>query len=472
MLEELWPNIADNLSDALLVQDKNGNIIFANSAAINLFGYGLSEALTFNSYKLFESGITNVHIFAQLLKAKRTVTSVQVVTKKDLSRTAPLLVTQTPIFDEIGNVKYSIEVFRDIDMLNLLYQKTLQKATDDGNIYHGDMMQKSRYSSKFVVASKIMEDLIRLIDRVADSNATILIHGESGTGKELLAEYIHKGSTRHTHEMITINCAALPENLLESELFGYEKGSFTGAMSGGKLGLIEMAHKGTLFLDEIDSLPLTLQAKLLRVLETKQVRRVGAVTSKIVDFRLIVATNTNLEEAIQEKRFRADLYHRLNILPFSIPPLRERVEEIRPLCDHFLDECVIKYERRKWFSEKVLSHLEAYPWPGNVRELRNLVERIVLMTDSGVMMVDDIPRSIFFEKGERYPMAAPVTPATAWSSLSAPQPPYDHENTLRENVSVYEQWAIEKAVKQSGSLSKAAKLLGIDKSTLIRKRKV
>lgn len=469
--QEIWVNVADNISDALLVQDKNGNIIYVNSAALNLFGYSMSEALTFNSYQLYKDGITNKHIFGQLLKEKRMITAVQIITKKDLTHTHPMLVTQTPIFDEVGNVKYSIEIIRDIDSLNIIYKDAVRKAYNENSLYCGSTLKKPDISRKFIIAGKAMENLLNLVNQVADSNATVFIQGESGTGKELLAEYVHKISERSQNEMVTINCAALPENLLEPELFGYEKGSFTGAVNSGKPGLIEIAHKGTLFLDEIDSLPFSLQSKLLRVIETRHMRRVGSVVSKFVDFRLIAATNANLEEAIREKKFRADLYHRLNILPFTIPPLRERIEEIRPLCQHFLELFTARYLRKKQFSEKVLRRLESYSWPGNIRELRNLVERIVLMTDSNIELVDDIPKSLFLDEMSHNRSIAYSNSKEDIFASATDKPPFDAKKDLNENVRLYEQWVIQNAVNELGSLSTAAKHLGVHKSTLIRKRK-
>ena len=470
MVQEIWQNIADNISDALLVQDRHGNIIYANSAALDLFGYSLSEALTFNSYELYENGVTNVHIFGELLERKTVVTTAQIIVKKDLSQTPPLLVSQTPIFDENGDVKYSIEVIRDMDALNHLYQSALRHAQNSNREGRSTTFRKQHAMKTFIVSSDAMNELLGVADRISDSSATVLIQGESGTGKELLAEYIHKTSTRRDEELVAINCAALPENLLESELFGYEQGSFTGASSKGKPGLIELAHNGTLLLDEIDSLPLPLQGKLLRVIETGQIRRVGSVRSVQVDFRLISATNADLEQMVFKKEFRADLYHRLNILLFRIPPLRERREEIRPLCEYFLKMYSEKYGRQKRFSEHIMHRLEEYAWPGNVRELRNLVERTVLMTDSHVELVDDIPDSLFASEYIRQ-FLRQTPPIGLPRQDQDTLPEYDGNKSLKENVRMYERKVIENVVKEAGSLSEAAKMLDLDKSTLIRKRK-
>jgi PAS domain S-box len=470
MTEELWKNMADNITDALLVQDKHGNIIYANSAAVSLFGYTLSEGLTFNSYQLYEDGVLSIHILPELLRTKRTVNTVQVVVKKDLTRTKPLLVTLSPIFDENGEVLYAIEIIRDIDTLNQIHQNVLRQRGEQVNLGHGDIYKKYQPPKTFVISSPAMQQLIQVVDRVADSSANVLVQGESGTGKELLAEYIHNSSLHHKSKLIAINCAALPETLLESELFGYEQGAFTGAQKG-KPGLIEMANDGTLFLDEIDSLPPALQGKLLRVIETKHVRRIGSVKSKLVNFRLISATNVNLEAAIEKKNFRADLYHRISTLLFVLPPLRERPEDVRPLCTYFLALFSEKYGREKRFSEKVLSRFESYAWPGNVRELRNVVERVVLMTDGNIELVNDIPPTIFTNSQAFLTIGSSDVRSKERNASGQLSFSFDAEKPLKDNVKSYEKWVIDQTVSKLGSLAKAAKQLKVDKSTLIRKRK-
>jgi transcriptional regulator with PAS, ATPase and Fis domain len=328
-----------------------------------------------------------------------------------------------------------------------------------------------------VIAGEAMRGLLANAYNIADCDAAVLISGESGTGKELLAAYIHNNSARAEKEFVAINCAALPENLLESELFGFEKGAFSGA-GAEKRGLIELAHGGTLLLDEIDSMPLALQGKLLRVIETKQVRRLGAVHSRHVDFRLITTTNANLEEAIRNREFRLDLYHRLNVIPFCIPPLRNRVDEIRPLCEHFLTINCEKYHRKKRFSEEMIRRLEQYDWPGNIRELRNFVERAILMTDSHIELLNEAPTLCFFGKTEgvltKTTAAGLPNPNLASDTKSDPAAfpiEFDPEKSFKDYVRDYEKWLAIQAVQRYGSLEKAAKRLLIDKSTLIRKRK-
>jgi len=240
-----------------------------------------------------------------------------------------------------------------------------------------------------IFRSKKMEEVIRLCLEVAKSDATVLIRGESGVGKELIADLIHENSYRGGKQIVKINCAAIPENLLESELFGYKKGAFTGAISDKK-GKFELAEGGTIFLDEIGDLPPSLQAKLLRVIQTKEIEPIGGTTKK-VNVRIIAATNRNLEELVREGKFREDLYYRLNVVPIFIPPLRERKEDIRPLVDFFLEKFNKKYGKNISISKGAMLIFEDYDWYGNVRELENLVERLVITSSDLVITPDDIP---------------------------------------------------------------------------------
>jgi len=250
---------------------------------------------------------------------------------------------------------------------------------------------KNRFSHHNIIGqSKAMQEVFRSIDKVAPSLATALLLGESGTGKELVARAIHLASTRKDFPFIKVNCAALPETLLESELLGHEKGAFTGA-SSAKLGRFELADKGTLFLDEIGELPLPLQAKLLRVLQEKQFERLGGTKTIRVDVRIIAATNASLDQAVSQGKFRADLYYRLNVIPIVLPPLRDRREDIPPLLEHFLIQSNQNNERNITLSMEVLEFLINYSWPGNVRELQNLIERLVIMTDSRTVRMTDLP---------------------------------------------------------------------------------
>ena len=263
-----------------------------------------------------------------------------------------------------------------------------------------------RFNRHYIIGqSRPMQEVFATIEKVAPSRATALLLGESGTGKELVARAIHEASPRRDKNFIKINCAALPENLLESELFGHEKGAFTGA-TASRAGRFELADGGTLFLDEIGELPLSLQAKLLRVLQEHQFERLGGTRTLEVDVRIIAATNVNLEDAVARGNFRNDLYYRLNVLPFQLPPLRERKSDIPILLNHFLRSSNERNDKEVELSQEVLDFLMNYDWPGNVRELQNLIERLVILTDKSILYKSDLPKE----------MMTPVT-------LDAPPPP-------------------------------------------------
>ena len=239
--------------------------------------------------------------------------------------------TGTLIFDENGKIKYVIMALQDVESFENLYQALLRQ----NQIVSFGSGKELVEGADIVAKSSSFRALLEVADNVASLDSTVLLYGESGSGKEILANYIHQRSDRREKPMITVNCAAFSENLIESELFGYEKGSFTGANKEGKMGLVEAADGGTLFLDEINSLPLSIQGKILRTLEEKSIQRVGSTKTKKVDFRLIAATNRNLTEMVHDGTFREDLYYRLQVIPLTIPPVRERQEDIVPLCLHF-----------------------------------------------------------------------------------------------------------------------------------------
>ncbi len=251
--------------------------------------------------------------------------------------------------------------------------------------------------------SAAIRENIRMAERYSGVNSNVLIIGETGTGKELFAHSIHQASKRSHQPFVALNCAALPENLLESELFGYEAGAFSGASKGGKTGLFELAHKGTIFLDEIGEIPITLQAKLLRVLQEKEIRRIGSTSVHPVDVRVISATNINMEEKIKEGKFRSDLYYRLNLLDISIPPLRERKEDIQELVDHYLTRFACEMGKSiPTVTKDAARILKEHSWPGNVRELRNICERLTVLNDTSIIGEELLCRLKIFRKEETF----------------------------------------------------------------------
>jgi DNA-binding NtrC family response regulator len=319
--------------------------------------------------------------------------------------------------------------------------------------------------STIIGRSSKMLNLFEMIEKVAESSATVLIQGESGTGKELAARAIHQLSSRNNKNFVPVNCAAIPDDLLESELFGHVKGSFTGAYAN-RIGRFEMADKGTLFLDEIGDMKATLQVKLLRVLQSKEFEPVGSTRSQKVDARIIAASNKNLDEQVATRDFREDLYYRLSVIPIVIPPLRDRREDIPLLINHFQGQ--FSRDRRrlvKGFSRDALEMLCSYDWPGNVRELENLVERMITMKESGFITVDDLPEKYLAPCGSLRSL-----PSAGAASEELDLPP--NGICLNSAVDLFENNLIIQALQRSnGNKKEAASLLNLKRTTLIEKLK-
>jgi len=296
-----------------------------------------------------------------------------------------------------------------------------------------------------------MHQIFELTLKVAKVDSNVLITGESGVGKEIIAKIIHKASPRAQKSFLQINCGAIPENLLESELFGYEGGAFTGARRKGKMGYFELSDGGALLLDEIGELPFNLQVTLLRALQEREVLRVGGTTPYKFDVRIIAATNRNLEEMVSKSLFRADLFYRLNVVPICIPPLRERKEDIIPLVIHFLEKFNSKFKTNKRFEPEVLRAFERYDWPGNVREMENVIERLVIIVDDEIIDINHLP---FIDNNQEIQGVN--------IEVLSPIP-------LQEASDILEKKLIIKALQLYGSTRKAAKALGVSHPTVIRK---
>ena len=319
------------------------------------------------------------------------------------------------------------------------------------------MSQTYQFHNIIGKSEKILE-IFEIIEKVARTDSTVIITGETGTGKELIARAIHKCSPRKDRPFVPINCAAIPEQLLESEFFGYEKGAFTGAMRS-RMGRIEFSNQGTLFLDEISSMSLELQAKLLRVIQEQEFERIGGLKTIKVDFRLISATNQDLKEKIKEGTFREDLFYRLNVIPINVPPLRERKSDIPILVNHFLKELREHNKTSvKRFSDKAMERLMQYHWPGNVRELKNLVERLSVLKQQGIIELDDIPSSMGISV---IPQMKPLVDINIKKGIS-----------FHTQVAEFEKRLLLEALEQTSWVKeKAAKLLKLKRTTLIEKMK-
>jgi transcriptional regulator with PAS, ATPase and Fis domain len=336
---------------------------------------------------LVNGGLFDRSVTLEVIETKRQVSVIQ-----KIKRTGKLLLaTGTPAFDDEGNIFLVVVNERDMTQLNAI-QKQLEQSRMVTEKYKNKLAELSLLELKdqeIVAEDKKMRQVLYLALKLAHLSASdILILGESGTGKGLLAKFIHKNSNRNKKPFVQINCATLPENLLEAELFGYEKGAFTGARKEGKAGLFELAHEGTLFLDEIGDLPHSLQAKLLKYLDDHEVMRLGGLKSKKIDCTIIAATNRDLEGLVQQKRFRKDLFFRLNTFIIRIPPLRERIDDIFELVSFYMQKYGKAYRLNRRISPEALKVLQAHPFPGNVRELKNVIKKAVLMSEHHV--VDDV----------------------------------------------------------------------------------
>ncbi|MEM4313054.1 MAG: sigma 54-interacting transcriptional regulator [Thermoplasmata archaeon] len=360
----------------------------------------------------------------------------------------------TGAFVKCGGREYCIINIRDITELQHLKEQVSRLTALYLSIAEDNQFTKL-IGDDIVIESPAMKRLVELILRVAQTDSTILIQGESGTGKEVLAKLIHNLSPRNKGPFIAINCGAIPESLLESELFGYEKGAFTGAIFNGKPGLFEMAQGGIIFLDEIGEMPLNIQVKFLRVLQDMHVYRLGSIKPVKLDVRIIVATNRNLQELVKEGKFREDLFYRLYVIPVEIPPLRARPEDIFPLANHFLKKYNQKYEQVKRFSPELIKVFESYHWPGNVRELQNIIERLVVTTDAEVLRPDHLPHYFIINKKENF---------------------YENINTIDTNSLQRAKEHIERtmlveALQAKQTTREIARLLGVNHSTVVRKIK-
>jgi len=434
----LLQSLFDELTDAVILYDTRHIITGVNKAAEQLFGMSAEEMVGRECREVFRCRMCDPHCGLELgLSRKQGSTTGTVRIYGENGRERLAVIRTSPIYWDHGKLEGALLVVKDV--------------TEEGEPHHREIIAESPQ----------MREVMNFVRRVAASEATtILIEGENGTGKDLIAKTIHYQSLRHTEPFIAINCAAIPETLLESELFGYEKGAFTDARAQ-KRGLFELADKGTLFLDEIGEIPLMLQAKLLRVLEEQCFRRLGGLKDIHVDLRVVAATNKNLREAVQEGAFRQDLYFRLNVIHITIPPLRERREDILPLARYFIEHYNRKFKRNiEGLSPEAEQLLLAHDWPGNVRELRNAIERAMILEESSVIRPSSLPNSIT--------RSAPMVSFATASLPSGSAPGGEFGLSLEE----HEKQLILRALEQTGwNQTRAARLLRITRDTLRYKMK-
>ena len=368
-----------------------------------------------------------------------------------------IMATAIPIWDENGNIRRVVANIRDIT--EILYLKELLEKTRQLNEIYAAEIEQMRFqqitkNNDIIARSSETKRVLEMAAQVAKVDSTVLITGESGVGKEVVANTIHRLGHRSQGPLIKINCSAIPESLLESELFGYEEGAFTGAKKQGKPGMFEMANKGTLFLDEIADISCHLQAKLLRALQEHEIMRIGGLKPISVDARIIAATNRNLKEMVNAKSFREDLYYRLNVVAIEIPPLRTRKEDIPLLVQHFVGKINEKYQFAKRITPEIIDSFMLYSWPGNIRELENVIERMLVMTEAEQINALHLPVYI---RNQVHPGSDNVVI-------------YDNI-PFKRAMERAERQLLEQAVKKHGSTRKVAKALRINQSTVVRKIK-
>lgn len=456
---ECLQQIMDCSYDPIFVTDKYGNCIVntdSASKAYRILGVKPQEMVGKNVRDFLKAGIYN---WSPTLKALETGSTVTGLIKTINGSEA--MVTSTLVRDDNGQVIMAVANIRDKDIVEN-YIEELKREKNEIERYKRAMeyLGKAANSDNTVIAeSPQMKKILATAAVVAQTESTVSLYGETGTGKEVLARYIHHNSRRLQNPFIPVNCAAIPQKLFESEFFGYVKGAFTGASPRGKMGLFEIANHGTLFLDEIGELPLEMQSKLLRVLETGEIQRIGSIKTERIDVRLIVATNQDLRHKVDREQFRSDLFYRLNVIPFTLPPLRERKEDIGALAQRFLRELNAKYGLRKVIPPHTLRVLLNYNWPGNIRELRNVIEReYITSTQDGL--------KVKFE-------AADGSAAGLASANREDKAGGAYKGTLKSVLKKAEAEYINEVLNEcNGKVGEASRLLGIHRTVLYRKTKL
>jgi PAS domain S-box-containing protein len=442
--------ILSTIYDEILVVNSKGELLrYSDTFLSDFWGVELHELTGKNLLEFEGEGLFTPSVTRLVLEQKKKVSVVQ-----ETKRNKRILAVGNPIFDENGNIDRIIIASRDITETTKLKSELRQvkKQSDQYKQELDRMKNKDRLFNRLIYCSPKMEQIMEHVTKISHFSSTVLITGESGVGKELIAQAIHQSGSRSNQPFLKLNCGAIPENLLESELFGYSKGSFTGADKNGKVGYFQKADQGILFLDEIGEMPVSLQVKLLRVLQEQEVVPIGSTTPIPINVQIVAATNKRLEKMVQEGTFREDLYYRLNVIPIHVPPLRERTNDIPLLAYHFLQRLNEKYNKNYHFTPDALNLLEVYSWPGNIRELQNMIERLAVSADHPSLDAEFVNRFLSFT-----------------NDLKREKPVFTSIMPLQEAQDYIEEQLILLAMKQYKTTTKAAKALGISQSSVSRK---
>lgn len=439
--------ILESSYDGMYITDEKGKVTRVNAAFERMFSLNRKNILDETVYNLIEKGVFEKSAVIKTLDSYQNET---VMYEKNGRK---ILSTSTPVFNQNGKMNNVVVNVRDISELDSLRMEleNQMKLSEKYSYQLRELQKNEQHFPDVIMHSKKMREVMYTVTKVAKVDSTILVTGESGVGKEVVVRHIHNLSSRSNGELIKISCGAIPPTLLESELFGYEPGAFTGAREKGKIGLFELAHKGTLFLDEIGEIDISTQVKLLRTLQEKEITRVGGTKSIKIDVRIITATNRNLRKMMEEGRFREDLFYRLNVINIDIPPLRERKEDIIPLLLYNIEKFNKKYHKNKSFVEKTIKILEEYSWPGNIRELENLVENLVVLAEADEILPVYLPENII----EKVQNDGKIV--------------INEIISLRKAIEMVECQIISNAKNKYGSTRQVAKVLGVDQSTVVRK---
>lgn len=377
---ELLKDIIAHSFDEIFITDGNGIVLEVSPSCYELYGVNSGQMIGQNVWDLEKKGILNPSVTALVLKHRKIATNIQ-----ETRTGKKVLVSAYPFFQN-GELVRTYSFSRDITEVETLKRRNEQVA--EAFEYYKREFEEIKKFKFLYLKSRKMTQVMEIVSKVANLDVTVLIEGESGVGKNQIAYSLHNQSSRSKEPFIEVNCAAIPESLFESELFGYEEGAFTGAKRGGEKGSFELASSGTLFLDEIAEIPLRLQAKLLSVLQSRKITRVGGHKVINTNCRIICATNQDLKQLVKEKKFREDLYYRIDVIRITVPPLRERRDEIEGLIYEFIDEFNLKYNLNKRFSPQMIAWLCQQQWPGNVRELRNYVERTIVTSNEDIINME------------------------------------------------------------------------------------
>ncbi|WP_439875462.1 sigma 54-interacting transcriptional regulator [Bacillus mycoides] len=442
--------ILSSIYDEILVVNHKGELIRYSETVINDFwGSNLKDLLGKNLLELEKKGLFSPSVTRLVLEKQKKVSVVQ-----ETKSGRKILAVGNPVFNENGELHRIIIASRDITEATRLKTELheIKKISEQYKKELDDFKNKDRFLKKLIYCSPKMEQIINQAKKIADFSSNVLISGESGVGKEVIAQAIHQLGNRSSKPFLKLNCGAIPETLLESELFGYTKGAFTGADKNGKEGYFKRADQGVLFLDEIGEMPLHLQVKLLRVLQEQEVIPIGSTTPTKINVQIIAATNKSLEKMVESGTFREDLFYRLNVIPLRVPSLRERMEDVPVLAFHFLQQLNEKYNKNYHLTPDALNLLEFYSWPGNVRELQNMIERLVVSADDPVIEAEFVSK--FLTPGYDFNKSKPVITRVL---------------PLQEALHSVEEQLILLAMKQYKTTTKAAKVLGISQSSVSRK---